>query len=87
MNPARFSYVRHSGIFPRMNRWYLGAHATLTLGLGAAFLVVPHDDGACPTNQTECVGWGNAPRLMTIIVTIVLTLILVAVGVIRNAER
>jgi hypothetical protein len=63
-----------------MNRWYASAAGVLVAGVAVAFLVVPFDDGACPTGADACQAYGSAPRIGTLIVTALVALMLAAIG-------
>jgi hypothetical protein len=62
-----------------VNRWTASAFGVLVVGLAVAFMVVPFDDGACPTAD-GCDAVGAIPRVATIVVTVLVALVLAAVG-------
>jgi hypothetical protein len=62
-----------------MNRWYEAAAVVVIVGIVLAFIVVPFDDGACPT-VADCDAVGAVPRITTIVVTGVVALLLTVVG-------
>ena len=62
-----------------MNRWYVAAAAVVVVGVSLAFLVVPFDNGGCPT-LAECRAWGSVPRIATLVVTAILALVLCTIG-------
>ena len=63
-----------------MNRWKASALGVLLVGFALAFLVVPYDDGACPTGADACTAYGSGPRIMTLVVTALAALMLATVG-------
>jgi hypothetical protein len=62
-----------------VNRWYAGAVGVLVVGLAIAFVVVPFDNGGCPT-AFVCDAVGAVPRIATIAVAATLALVLAVVG-------
>ena len=63
-----------------MNRWYASAVGVLVAGLAVAFLVIPFDRGDCPTGADACQAYGYAPRATTIVITVLVALVLAALG-------
>jgi hypothetical protein len=74
-----------------VSRWYASSVGVLVVGLLLAFLVVPYDDGACPTGGSVsgagCSAYGSAPRIATLIVTALVALVLATVGSVGPSER
>ena len=61
-----------------MNRWYASAVGVVIGGLAIAFLVVPFDNGGCPT-AVECDAVGAVPRIATIVISAILALVLAVI--------
>jgi hypothetical protein len=71
-----------------VNRWYASALGVLVVGLAVAFLVVPYDDGACPTaTDAACKAYGTVPRITTLFVTALLALVLATIGSFGPSSR
>jgi hypothetical protein len=71
-----------------VNRWHASALGVLVVGLAVAFLVVPHDDGACPTaSDAACKAYGSVPRITTIFVTALVALVLATIGSVGPSSR
>ena len=71
-----------------MNRWTASALGVLVVGLAVAFLVVPYDDGACPTaTDAACQAYGSVPRITTLIVTALVALLLATIGSVGTSSR
>ncbi|MBA3690139.1 MAG: hypothetical protein H0W82_01850 [Actinobacteria bacterium] len=62
-----------------MNRWTASALGVLVVGVAVSFLVVPYDDGACPT-ATACQAYGSVPRITSLILTALVALAVAAIG-------
>ena len=69
-----------------MTRWYASAVGVLVVGLTVAFFVVPFDHGDCPVGADACQAYGYAPRITTIVITALVSLVLTALGS-MGAER
>jgi hypothetical protein len=74
-----------------VNRWYASSLGVLVVGLLLALLVVPYDDGSCPTVGTVsgagCRAYGSVPRIATLIVTAIVALVLATIGSVGTSSR
>jgi hypothetical protein len=75
-----------------VNRWFASALGVLVVGLLIAFLLVPYDDGSCPTGAyftigPACHAYGSVPRITAVAVTVFVSLVLAAVGSAATSRR
>ena len=74
-----------SGYDRSVNRWLTLAIGTAAVGAVIAFFVVPYGPHDCPGSE-DCHAWGAGPRVLTLFVTSVVVLGLLAVAIVDSGR-